>query len=183
VETLSVYFSKRVPPPELPYSCFNESWVPCDKPGRLEEVVMRLFHHDHATFTKHISSLRVRKTTRPPSQQAPRHHLAVLTLPESGSHVVEHVFRWNHYGAQVFIRGTFTEWRDELMEYDSLTREHTSKRSMPPGIHLYCYRIKRNLVIDMEKPYIGHGSRRRNILVVSSLTSSPDKCHSSVSEL
>ena len=169
VETLSVYFSKRAPPPELPYHCFDEPWVPRDMPGTLEQVVMRMYHDDKATFTTHISSLRPRKVQgQQPSQISSAHQdLSVLALPEPGSHGVDYEFKWTHYGSQVFIRGTFTGWRDELMTYDPDTREHRMRRAMAPGIHLYCFRINKHLRVDMQKPSIGSGSRRRNILVVS----------------
>lgn len=48
----------------------------------------------------------------------------------------------------------------------NVVQEHSLKKTLSVGVHLYCFRVNGHLRIDATKPVVGSGSHRRNILTV-----------------
>ena len=203
VETLSVYFSKRAPPPtHLPHH-FQPPFKPGDMATCLSNLVIRMFHNDRSLFlgpdtdpkeqppppsaatgetpgpatyspsNSHITWSESHKTLDTTSTLPTLHGPSIATIVQAKGEVGVRHEFRWKDGTVVSLLGSFTEWKEERMTFEFATEEHSLTRVLMPGIHLYCFRVGSKLRIDKNKPMTGEGLNRRNILVVSCLCPLP----------
>lgn len=194
VETLSVYFGKRAPPPLQGAPRLNCPFKPHDLPLGLASIVVRLYQNDRAIFMTRLKHQRAPQedppnmgitsrellqisspTNRSTKTQNRRARFNLIRSTDSGFSVlvqghgedgVHHDFRFKN-GKEVYLLGNFNGWQEELMQFDYERRDHFSNHRLSVGIYLYCFRDQGKLKLDLNKPTIGKGAQRRNILAVS----------------
>jgi hypothetical protein len=103
-----------------------------------------------------------------PAQQFPDSTAAAASQPQTGQKIPV-TFNWTGGGTQVYLVGSFTEWKKNKIEMTTNTKNEifTTIVELAPDTYEYKFIVDGDWKVDSSKPKNGSGENENNVITVT----------------